>query len=238
MNDIHHKIHQNNFKTNCKMKLTDIKQNIQQKVPSKLKNVVVLIVLAILYYNISRTEFDYDDCNATNNFKCIEKKQAMTIKSIIQQAAIAAILGIGIWQLLYLFGSDPSTMFASAGISVAIIGLSFKPLLDEYIQGTHMMMQNRVRLYDEVHIFTKWGNWYPELHEDAVVIVELSPTFFTLKHKDGSQFTLNTAHINGFKSSTTHPMTANDTDDKDKQEKKDSNNARQVENVDVFTELF
>jgi small-conductance mechanosensitive channel len=223
------------------MKLVDIKQNIQQKVPSKLKNVVVLIVLAILYYNISRTEFDYGDCNVKvlKNSTCIEKKQAMTIKSIIQQAAIAAILGVGVWQLLYLFGSDPSTMFASAGISVAIIGLSFKPLLDEYIQGTHLMMQNRVRLYDEVHIFTKWGNWYPQLHEDAVVIVELSPTFFTLKHKDGSQFTLNTAHINGFKSSTSpNTMPAKDTKDTDKQEKENSNNARQVGNVDVFTELF
>ena len=219
------------------MKLVD---SIKQKGPSKLKNVVVLIVLAILYYNISRTEFEYVACNASsNNSECIERKQTMTIKSIIRQAAIAAILGVGVWQLLYLFGSDPSTMFASAGISVAIIGLSFKPLLDEYIQGTHLMMQNRVRLYDEVHIFTKWGNWYPQLHEDAVVIVELSPTFFTLKHKDGSQITLNTAHINGFKSSTSpNAMPAKDTKDTDNQEKENSNNARQVGNVDVFTALF
>ena len=173
-------------------------KEIKKQIPSKLKHVVIFVIMVILYNNINDINIDFKTCNS-NDSGCIEQKQSVTMKSIIKQICIALIIAIGIWQLLYIFGSDPSTMFASAGISVAIIGLSFKPLLDEYIQGTHLIFQKRIMLYDKVHVFTKWGRWFPELHEEPVNVIGLYPTFFTFKHQDGRETTMNTGHINGFK---------------------------------------
>lgn len=172
-------------------------ENVTERVPSKLKHIVYLIILILLYRQVHLVDFDYN-CNDQSS-SCIEKKQNITLMSILRQIVLAVIICFGVWQLFYILGSNPSTMFASAGISVAILGLSFKPLLDEYIQGTHLIFQNRVKLYDKVHIFTKFGRWYPELHEDAVTVVNFSPTFLTLRLNDGTTFTLNTTQVNGFK---------------------------------------
>lgn len=172
-------------------------ENLTERVPSKVKHIVYLTIFILLYRQVHLVEFDYN-CN-NHSSACIDAKQNITMMSILRQIVLAVIICFGVWQLLYILGSDPSTMFASAGISVAIIGLSFKPLLDEYIQGTHLIFQNRVKLYDKVHIFTKFGRWYPELHDDAVTVINLSPTFLTLRLNDGTTFTLNTTQVNGFK---------------------------------------
>lgn len=160
-----------------------------------LRPTVILIISVITIFLVKRKSQKDPLCEFGKH--CNTWKQKLTTEIIlIDLIRTIAFVGIGI-SLLSLLQVDTSGVMASAGISLAIIGLSIKPVADEFVYGTSFILQGRVKLWDTVHIFTKFGRWIPELSEQGVVVISISPLSFTFQYENGSRFNLNSSHING-----------------------------------------
>jgi hypothetical protein len=171
---------------------------IDQKITNAIRQLLILYALYIVYIKTHEFTIKIPTCQ-TDSRACADKKQAMTSRIIIKQILIATVVALGVWNTLSLIGVNPSTLIASTGISIAIIGLSIKPVLDEYIQGSVLIFQKRVTLGDDVHILTRFGRWIPEINEGPVKVIDLTPSFFTFRSNSGAAFTMNTTQISGFK---------------------------------------
>jgi hypothetical protein len=165
---------------------------------NKIKQVTILVVIFLIYKNIETHAIEIPTCD-TDSKECISKKQSVTTSIMTKQISMTIIIGFGIWHSFSMIGVNPSALLTSAGISVAIIGLALKPILDEYIQGSVLIFQKRVKLADNVYILTRWGRWFPDKEQGPVKVVDLTPSFFTFQYQDGSKFTMNTTQINGFR---------------------------------------
>lgn len=104
---------------------------------------ITYIILAVLLVKL---------INVILNFSFKKSSKTKTIINLISSTIKYAALIVTLWMVLKSFGVDTTTLLASAGVIVLIVGLGAQSLIEDVIAGLSIVFENEYEVDDIVII--------------------------------------------------------------------------------------